>query len=133
MSRRLAYASTPVADLSSTDIARILRVSRANNAAAGVRGVLIYTGDAFAQWIEGDPDAVERLWLALRGDARHRDVVAFLDERDEHEWLGAGPPLAFLFDPALGTTIAEWRSMRRRLGDRERDAIRLLLASADAA
>lgn len=133
MPRRLAYASTPASDLSSSEIARILHVSRENNAASNVRGVLIYTGDAFAQWIEGEPAVVERLWLAIRGDPRHRDVVAFLDERDDQPWLASGPPLAFLFDPALGSDIAEWRSMRSRLGERERDAIRLLLASGDTA
>lgn len=132
MPRRLAYASQPVAGLQPADVARILRVSRSNNAAQGIRGVLIYTGNAFAQWIEGEPDAIERLWLTLRGDPRHTDLVAFLDERDDRDWLDTAPPLAFLCDPSLGAEIAEWRSMRRRLGDRERDAIRLLLASADA-
>lgn len=132
MPRRLAYASTPAPGLQPADVARILHVARVNNAASGIRGVLIYTGDAFAQWIEGDSDAVERLWLALLADMRHRDVVAFLDERDDRDWLKAGPPLAFLFDPALGREIAEWRSMRRRLDERDRDAIRLLLSSADS-
>lgn len=133
MPRRLAYASTPAAGLQPADVARILRVARVNNADAGIRGVLIYTGDAFAQWIEGEHDAVERLWLTLLADGRHHDLVAFLDERDERDWLDSAPPLAFLFDPTLGPEIAEWRAMRRRIGEAERDAIRLLLASADAA
>ena len=132
MPRRLAYASRPAADLQPADIARILRTSRSKNAATGIRGVLIYTGDAFAQWIEGEPDAVERLWVALHGDPRHHDLVAFLDEHDEREWLDAAPALAFLCDASLGASIAEWRTMHRRLDERERDAIRLLLASADA-
>ena len=131
MLRRLAYLSYPAADLPPTEVSRIIQVSRANNHAAGLTGVLVYTGTDFAQVIEGSPHAVEALWRRLQADPRHHGLIAFIDEPTEHPWFETWR-MGYLYDDTLSQQIAEWRSLKARLEHIERDAVRALLAAADA-
>jgi hypothetical protein len=131
MLRRLAYVSYPAADFSSTEVGRIVQVSRVNNAARGITGVLVYTGCDFAQLIEGRHDAVETLWQKLRADPRHRDLEAFIDEPAERAWFETWR-MGYLYDDTLSRQIAEWRTLRARLARVEHDAVRSLMAEADA-
>ncbi len=55
-------------------LADILRVSRANNDAAGVTGALMLYDDWFAQVLEGPEPVVRALFARIRGDARHDGV-----------------------------------------------------------
>ena len=131
MLRRLAYVSHPAADMPPTEVSRIIQVSRSNNLAHGITGVLVYTGTDFAQLIEGRPDTVEQLWRNIRADARHHGVTAFLDEPTERAWFETWR-MGYLYDDTLSHQIAEWRALRMRLVNVERDAVRALLGSADA-
>jgi hypothetical protein len=132
MLRRLAYVSTPAPAFRAVEVGHIIEVSRANNAAAGITGVLVYTGTDFAQLIEGEADAVGRLWGKLRSDRRHTDLAVFLDEPADRVWFESWR-MGYLYDEALTTQIFEWRVLQRRLDDIEIEGMRLLLASADAA
>jgi hypothetical protein len=60
-------------------LADILRVSRANNDAAGVTGALVLYDDWFAQVLEGPEPAVSALYARIRADPRHDTVE--LDSR----------------------------------------------------
>jgi hypothetical protein len=131
MLRRLAYVSYPAADLPPTEVSRIIQVSRANNLAAGITGVLVYTGIDFAQLIEGRPEAVEALWRKLQADPRHHDLVAFIDESTDRGWFDTWR-MGYLYDDSLSHQIAEWRALKARLAHIERDTVRTLMASADA-
>ena len=131
MLRRLAYVSYPAADLAATEVSRIIQVSRVNNAAHGLTGVLVYTGTDFAQLIEGRDEEVEKLWRRIQADPRHRDVVAFLDEPTDRAWFETWR-MGYLYDDSLSQRIAEWRTLKARVAHVERDAVRTLLASADA-
>ena len=131
MLRRLAYVSYPSAELVPSEVSRIVQVSRVNNAANGLTGVLVYTGTDFAQLIEGRHEGVERLWRRIQADPRHRDIVAFLDEPTERAWFETWR-MGYLYDDSLGQRIAEWRALTARPAHVERDAVRALMASADA-
>lgn len=131
MLRRLAYVSFPVADLAPTEIGRIVHVSRVNNAARGLTGVLVYTGSDFAQMIEGRHEAVETLWQRLKADERHRDLTVFLDEPAERAWFETWR-MGYLYDDTLSRQIAEWRSLNERMSRVQLDAVRSLMAAADA-
>lgn len=77
---RLVYKSrSRGADLSQHDLERILEISRRNNAAAGVCGALVFTGDLFGQVLEGPLEAVEATFERIQLDERHTDVevIAF--------------------------------------------------------
>lgn len=57
------------------DVEAILRVSRRNNAAGGITGLLLYDGRRFLQALEGEAAAVESAFDRIRADPRHRAVV----------------------------------------------------------
>lgn len=70
---RLIYTSvlqvpTPVAEVSS-----IIRTSRAKNPDFGITGVLLFDGQHFCQYIEGEPRHVSALAANIRRDVRHTD------------------------------------------------------------
>lgn len=54
---------------------QIIRHAAARNAALGVTGALLFTGDRFAQWLEGEEDAVRSILASIVKDDRHRDVT----------------------------------------------------------
>ena len=95
-------------------IARLLEVSRRNNAAVDVGGALLFNDGWFAQVLEGPREAVETVFERIQRDDRHCEVtlIAFdpCDRRRFGEWsmayVGARDhgaslePEAGAFDPA---------------------------------
>jgi blue light- and temperature-responsive anti-repressor len=62
----------PAAD---AELERILLRARACNAALGVTGALLFSGDCFAQALEGPAPAVEAVFESIQRDPRHSEVV----------------------------------------------------------
>lgn len=56
---------------SGDDVQPIVRVSRSRNATLGVTGALVFSGDHFAQVLEGLPEDLEALISSIRRDVRH--------------------------------------------------------------
>ena len=56
------------------DLRQLMRESADNNRAAGITGLLILSGDAFLQVLEGPADAVNRLFSRIMRDARHHEI-----------------------------------------------------------
>ena len=77
---RLLYASRASKDIDSTYTANILEQSRRNNPAAGVTGILCYSGQMFMQVLEGNRREVSRLYNKIASDPRHTDVEILLFE-----------------------------------------------------
>ena len=71
----------------------ILAVSRANNLRLGITGVLLFCRAGFAQVLEGNNTAIQRVFGAIRQDSRHRDVTLLneqaISERSFGEWAMA--------------------------------------------
>ena len=63
------------ADEGADEIRRILSRSRENNRAANVSGALIYTLGCFAQVLEGEQGAVERIYERIACDPRHHALT----------------------------------------------------------
>ncbi|MDZ7791652.1 MAG: BLUF domain-containing protein [Xanthomonadales bacterium] len=57
------------------EIGRILIQSRRNNEPKEIGGVLCFGNDTFFQCLEGEREAVEKLYNKLHEDPRHRDVT----------------------------------------------------------
>ena len=72
---QLTYISTATGTMSDVDVSTILSVSRLNNAAAGVTGLLLYDGRRFLQALEGEAAMVDRTFQRIKADKRHRAVV----------------------------------------------------------
>jgi Sensors of blue-light using FAD len=132
MIRRIGYVSRPVPGLSLAEIPRIVSICRARNAAAKIRGVLVFTGVEFAQLIEGPPESVVALWLKLHRDPRHCDLVTLFDERAPTPWFTEWR-VGFSSDAATVSQIAHWRELPpSRWDDAQRAEMRQLLSSIDA-
>ena len=89
---RLMYASRASEQIGADDLAAILRVSKANNPASGVTGVLCFclSSGIFMQVLEGGRDAVSSLYHRIAQDPRHRDVALLsyeeIGERSFASW-----------------------------------------------
>lgn len=76
------YRSRARPGLRAADLNAIIDTAETQNRAADVTGLLLYgtipaipgAPGQFVQWIEGPEDAVERLFEAIRSDARHVEV-----------------------------------------------------------
>ena len=83
---RLAYASEATFEAKPLEkgiephVARILLVSRRNNAKVSIVGGLYYGDNRFFQYLEGDEDAVRNTYLRIQQDPRHRNVRTLIEE-----------------------------------------------------
>lgn len=87
---QLIYASSAWQLLSEDEILNILEVSRKNNAERNITGVLLYKGGNFLQVLEGDEEAVSRLYQTIERDQRHKGVIVLakrkIAEREFPDW-----------------------------------------------
>ncbi len=72
--RFVAFTSQASVRLSEAELAELLRTSRRWNLEAGITGMLLHRNDGFAQFLEGEPDALEALQARIREDSRHFGV-----------------------------------------------------------
>ena len=68
------YVSRADDDTTHDDVAAILQVSQARNAALGLTGALLFTGSHFAQVLEGEPAALDAVIASIVRDPRHHSV-----------------------------------------------------------
>ncbi|MGY6632609.1 MAG: BLUF domain-containing protein [Alkalilacustris sp.] len=72
---RIVYFSSSPTPLSPEDLAALLAVSRRNNAADGITGLLLYHDQNFLQVLEGEEAAVTACFERIRRDPRHRNLI----------------------------------------------------------
>lgn len=94
-----ASRSTLAAGAAEAEVARIVEVSLGRNPGLRVTGALIFTGQRFAQYIEGPSESLADLRASIARDPRHRDIVTLLEGK-EPERRFAGWTLAYA-GPAL--------------------------------
>ena len=118
----LLYASIAVPDLAEASLGEIVEVARSRNAALHVSGALVFTGEHFAQVLEGPEAAIEQLMGSILRDPRHRAVNVVerpqIEERRFARWsmAYAGPSL-FVdrhIAPLLGTHAGEESGLQAR-------------------
>jgi hypothetical protein len=68
---RLSYVSYSNIDLQDADITQILTVSKVNNQAQHVTGLLVYSDRYFFQCLEGERKAVNKTYQRILADKRH--------------------------------------------------------------
>jgi len=72
------------------NVARILAKSRTNNRKNGLVGVLYFGDGCFFQCLEGDQQAVEKLYQTLLEDPRHKDLKLLsrkeINEKSFPDW-----------------------------------------------
>ncbi len=70
----LIYVSTSVKLMNDQELLDILQVSRGNNTAGEITGLLLYKGGNFMQVLEGDEEVITSLYEKIKIDPRHKDV-----------------------------------------------------------
>lgn len=87
--RAVAYISNASAPLPPEKIDALLLDAQVCNAAEDVSGVLFFGGDRFFQYIEGMPDAIERILGRIMASSSHQGVKILSDRRvDRREFQG---------------------------------------------
>lgn len=79
---RLAYVSTAHPAVTSSDLQDILEAAIRNNSAANVTGTLLFNGMNFLQVLEGEQDAVQKIYDRICVDARHNHIVTIFEEKN---------------------------------------------------
>ncbi len=77
---RLLYISTPRKTFTQPELAQVLEVSRTNNRAAGVTGLLVAGRRRFLQVREGEPAAVAATFDRIRADPTHFATVVLAEQ-----------------------------------------------------
>ncbi len=80
---QLLYVSGASRPMNDEDIDEILAVSRANNAAAGVTGMLLHADGTFIQVLEGEKATVKQLAARISGDSRHRNFMVLVERETD--------------------------------------------------
>ncbi|MWD27246.1 hypothetical protein E0K89_007150 [Aquicoccus sp. SCR17] len=78
---RLVYISRASREIPALEVVELLSVSRRNNAAAGLTGLLVLHDGMFFQCLEGPGGAVDRCLDRIRSDDRHRAVMPLVRDR----------------------------------------------------
>lgn len=101
----ILYASTAVERFNSEQLEELLDVSRRNNAAVNVSGMLLYYDGSFIQYIEGEEADVAGLFDRISADPRHLGV--FVLDKGE----------------TAARALPEWKMGYTSLSDQDRDAL----------
>ena len=68
----------------------ILTVSRRNNAAKNLTGMLLYGEGTFVQVLEGEPEVIQQTYDIIEKDTRHRNLIVItsgeITQRNFPDW-----------------------------------------------
>ena len=73
--KRLIYTSRIAPNLLLSDFFHIMDHAKAENQKRGISGLLIFSTRFFAQWLEGETSAIDRLYDSIAKDVRHSAVT----------------------------------------------------------
>ena len=87
---QIVYISTARTPLSDIELQSVLAVSRRNNAADGITGLLVSGGRRLLQVLEGPEEAVAAAFDRIKADPRHSAVVTLsrkeVETREFGDW-----------------------------------------------
>jgi hypothetical protein len=74
------YVSAASQSMGEDELASLLSHARENNGRLGLTGMLLFSEGSFFQVLEGEVETVERLYVRIAADPRHRQVTKVLQE-----------------------------------------------------
>ena len=87
---QLVYVSSAVSRFDDGSLMKLLDVSRRNNEAVGITGLLLYRDGNFMQVIEGEREVVLALHRRIEADLRHHGLITMISQeiaqRDFSQW-----------------------------------------------
>jgi hypothetical protein len=72
--KSLLYISRATERASEAEVAKIIAAAQQRNRDVDLTGAIIFTGERFAQFLEGPPDALDAVMSSIARDDRHRDI-----------------------------------------------------------
>lgn len=85
---RLIYTSRPARALAMHEVEDILQISKRNNTANHISGMLVYGDHFFLQCLEGPRNEVNETYLRICRDDRHQDCILLRYEQVECRIFG---------------------------------------------
>lgn len=86
----LTYVSMAATPMTKQEVLDILEVSRKNNAANNITGMLLYRDPYFIQVLEGEEPVINALYDKIRHDDRHQNILTVqkdpIDARSFSDW-----------------------------------------------
>jgi len=119
--KRIVYVSRSTIPSLSADaeVGALVEKARSRNAELGITGALIFTGDHFAQIVEGPGAEIDTLMARILHDPRHHSVQHFedLDVPGRHfaTWSLAYQGPSTFVDRRVRSLFVSDASVRRRL------------------
>jgi hypothetical protein len=111
---QLLYVSAASEKIDEPEIDRILALSRKNNPAQEITGVLLFRGGIFLQLLEGEKNKVEQLFAKIEKDPRHNHIIRVLEvdsnERIYTDWSMAYRKLEDI-DVKFVNQILSWNKL----------------------
>jgi len=106
------YVSISTLETSGNDeIASIWSTAQSRNPELGLTGVLIFSGDHFAQFLEGPDAGLETMKASIFKDQRHRDILTLQSQSTEGRrygrWSLAYSGRATFIDRVLSEALRE--------------------------
>jgi hypothetical protein len=86
--RQLLYVSNTSRDVAPAELDAILAVSRTNNAALDVTGLLLFIDGGFLQILEGEERTIRELYARIAADRRHWETRLMLDRESPRAFTG---------------------------------------------
>lgn len=133
MLHRVIYISTATRLLSENDLSVLLEVSRRNNAAEGLSGMMLYHDGSFLQVLEGPAAAVRARFERICQDDRHRNVIRLWDgaiaARSFARWQMALVQLDAMHDSGQEAVVSLYELARGRLNTPDDPVVRMLIST----
>jgi len=86
----LVYVSSVIKPFSPDEVNALLVASHRNNTAMGITGMLLYKDGNVMQVLEGEEEAVQKLYAKIGDDPRHRGLLTLIEgplaERQFPDW-----------------------------------------------
>jgi hypothetical protein len=128
---QLTYVSSSALPVSTSQLDEIVAVSRRNNTANGITGMLLHVDGSFLQILEGPAAAVEATYARIDRDPRHRGLLVIhrtdITQRAFKDWSmgfqrlsrADAPDVAWIFELQAGAVekhmVAENADLALRL------------------
>jgi hypothetical protein len=80
MMQQIVYYSISETEITAQSISDIIEPSRINNTKRNITGCLLYHKKVFLQLLEGDKEAVSKLYKTIKKDKRHSNVTLIIEE-----------------------------------------------------
>lgn len=105
---RAIYSSNAAPALDAGQVDAVVASAHRNNPALGLTGVLIYSGQAFLQVLEGPATSVDRMLGVIQADPRHSNMLVLARE-DVRDRSFAKWDMAYIGDGDVWTSVARGR------------------------